>query len=153
MSVATGAESRQVQGPAPTRNQVRSIALVVDALPGGRLRLRSPFARGWSRVVATRDELNRAVNEAFTEVQIASYAQWRGQAYDLDVTAPVYHDDPETAATPIIQARSVRADVHDPAAWVPLDDGRWRSPGGKIYKPDADVVRRVRAKRKMLGLD
>lgn len=140
----------RVHGPAATRNQVRSIALRVDELPDGRLRLSSPAARGWVRIVSTRDELNRAVAQAFTEAQIASYARWRGESYDLDAVTPVYADDPDplVAAGPAFESsrRPGRSDVHDPRAWTELPDGRWRSPSGKAFGANTEAVRRVKAK-------
>lgn len=145
----------QVSGPATTRNQVRSIGLRIDALEGGKLRLSTPYARGWARTVRTRDELAAAVAEAFREVQVASYAQWRGEAYDLDVLTPVDNTDPMTAAAPHVRQnlRQDRNDVHDPRDWTPLPDGRWRAPGGKVYGAETDAVRRVVAKRRRAGLD
>lgn len=146
-------DSQRVRGPADTRNQVRSISVRIDALADGRLRISSPFARGWARTVRTRDELNRAVAEAFVEAQLASYAHWRGQGYDHDVQSPKWPDDPDPliASAAHIQARTRnghrRRDVHNPMDWVPLDDGRWRSPSGKVYGADTDAVRRVQAKR------
>ena len=143
-------DPHRVRGPADTRNQVRSVAVRIDAMGDGRLRISAPHARGWAREVRTRDELVRAVAEAFTEAQIASYPRWKGVGYDLDQLATVWRDDadPMVAAGPQFQAsRAPRADVHDPMAWTPLDDGRWRSPGGKVYGPETAVVQKVMRKR------
>jgi len=145
----------QVRGPATTRNQVRSIGVRIDALANGKLRISTPYARGWARTVRTRDELAKAIAEAFVEAQVASYAQWRGEAYDLDALTPVDNADPMTAAAPRVHQnlRQDRNDVHDPRDWTPLPDGRWRAPSGKVYGAGTDAVQRVRAKRQRAGLD
>jgi hypothetical protein len=149
-------DPQRVRGPASTRNQVRSVAVRIDAREDGSLRLSSPGVRGWARTVRTRDELVHAVSEAFTEAQVAAYARWRGEAYDLDQTATVWADDPDpmVAAAPHVQERQrgERVDIHDPRDWVPLDDGSWRSPGGRVFGADTNAVRRVIAKRRRLDL-
>jgi hypothetical protein len=134
------------------RNQVREVTIRVEAMPNGALRVSTPQARGWAVVVRTRDELVRAVQQAFTEAQVASYAQWRGESYDLDALTPVDGSCSWTAAT---HTRSFalrrRGDVYNPKDWVQLEDGTWRSPGGRVYGADTEVVRRVRAKRRTNG--
>jgi hypothetical protein len=157
MVIMSAQFDQPLRGAAPTRNQVRSVALQVDEIAPGKLRLSSPYVRGWSAVVSTRDELVRAVAAAFTEVQIASYARWRGQGYDRDVETPAWRDDgdPMVATTPRVDRsdRDGRNDVHDPRDWVPLEDGRMRAPSGKVFGANTDAVRRVRIKRQRLGLD
>jgi hypothetical protein len=125
----------------------------IDAQPGGKLRISAPAARGWARTVATRDELNRAIAEAFIETQLASYARWRGEAYDHDVLSEVDNTDPLVAAAPRIERRerTGRSDVHDPREWTPLPDGSWRSPAGRVFGAGTDAVRRVKAKRARLN--
>jgi hypothetical protein len=144
-------DPQRVRGPAATRNQVRAIGLRVDALADGSLRLSVAGARGWARRVRTQGELARAVSEAFREAQIASYARWRGESYDLDQLAPVWPDDPDplVAAAPEVRSsrRAGRSDVHDPMEWTPLDDGSWRSPSGRVFGANTSAVRRVQAKR------
>lgn len=143
-------DPQRVHGPAATRNQVRSVMVRMDALPGGKIRLSVPAARGWARTVSTPHELNRAIGEAFTEAQVASYAAWHGEAYDRDAETPVYRDDPDplVASAPRIDAqnRVGRSDIHDPRAWTPLPDGAMRSPAGRRFGPETDAVKRVRAK-------
>lgn len=142
-----------VQGPAVTRNQVRSVPVRIDAVPGG-LRVSTPLARGWAMVARTPQELARAIGAAFTEAQVASYARWRGETYELDEMTDVVAGDALAAATRTVQfRRRVRADQHNPADWSQLSDGSWRSPGGFTYRPDTAVVARVRASRRRLGLD
>lgn len=152
--IRTQAETHhpEVHGPAAVRNQVRSVMVRIDGLPGGRLRISAPSARGWARTVRTRDELVRAVSEAFTEAQLASYARWRGEAYDHDALSDVDDSDPLVASAPHIQRvmRAGRSDVHSPLDWVPLPDGRWRSPAGRVFGADTDAVKRVKAKRAKL---
>lgn len=141
-------DPQRVRGPAETRNQVRSVMVRVDALGNGRLRISTPGARGWARTVSTRDELNRAVGEAFVEAQVASYARWRGEAYDHDAMSEVDPSSPMTAAATRIERsqRVGRSDVHDPREWTPLPDGSMRSPSGRVFGADTDAVRKVRAK-------
>jgi hypothetical protein len=150
-------DPQRVHGPASTRNQVRAIVARIEALPSGKLRMSLPGARGWATVVGTRDELVRAIAQAFTEAQIASYGRWRGQGYDRDIETPVYRDDPDpliAAVTPLRGGRTPqRSDVHPPDAWTPLENGSWRSPGGRVFRSDSDAVRRVREKRRIAGID
>jgi hypothetical protein len=138
-----------VTGAAPIRNQVRVVHLRVETLASGKLRVSTPQARGWARTVHTRDELAMAIQQAFLEAQVASYATWKGEAYDLDAMTDVDESNPLTAAT---RTRNftvrTRTDVHNPDDWVPMPDGKWRSPGGRIYKADTDAVRKVLAKRR-----
>lgn len=141
-----------VTGAAPTRNQVRAVEIRVESMPDGQLRVSTPLARGWVAMVRTRDELVRAVAQAFTEAQVASYARWKGEAYDLDALTAVDNSSPLTAATRTrdftVRARS---DVYHPEDWTPLPDGSWRSPGGRVYGKDTETVRRVMAKRRRNG--
>jgi hypothetical protein len=138
-----------VTGVPPIRNQVRAVEVRMEAMPGGSLRVSTPQARGWAVVVHTRDELVRAVQRAFTEAQIASYAAWKGESYDLDALTEVDNSHPLTAAT---RTRSfevrARTDVYNPEDWTQMPDGSWRSPGGRIYGKDTDTVRKVLAKRR-----
>lgn len=138
-----------VTGAAPIRNQVRAVLLRVETLSSGQIRVSTPQARGWARTVRTRDELAMAIQQAFTEAQVASYAAWRGEAYDLDAMTEVDNTHPLAAAT---RTRDftvrARTDVHNPDDWVPMPDGRWRSPGGRLYGADTDAVRKVLAKRR-----
>lgn len=152
--IRTQAETHhpEVRGPAPVRNQVRSVMVRIDTVPGGKLRISAPGARGWARTVQTRDELVRAVGEAFTEAQLASYASFRGEAYDLDALSEIDDTDPLTASAPHVQAvrRSGRSDVHSPLDWVPLEDGSMRSPRGRVFGANTEAVKRVKAKRAKL---
>jgi hypothetical protein len=143
-----------LQGPAPTRNQVRSVPLRIDALPGGRLRVSTPLARGWAATARTPEQLAAAITAAFTEAQVATYARWCNGTYDLDELTEVQVGDPLAAPTRTqsYQHRK-RSDQHNPADWTPLSSGHWRSPSGRSYRPDATIVARVKAARRRQGID
>lgn len=140
-------------GPPAIRNQVRSVPVRIDAIPEG-LRVSTPLARGWATVARTPEQLAAAIGAAFTEAQVATYARWRGVAYDQDELTDVIPGDSLAAATKTRDfRRRERADQHDPGDWTPLSDGYWRSPAGRRYRPDAAIVVRVRRRRRELGLD
>jgi hypothetical protein len=110
---------------------------------GGRLRFTTPLARGWVRVADDPEGIAKALAEARLEVQLARYAAARGEEYDLDVDAPPSELHPLTAA---LVPRD-RGDIYDPQAWTPMPDGRWRSPSGRMFGADTQVVQRVKARR------
>lgn len=138
----------------PGGRRVQTIALQVEALEGGRLRISSPHARGWAGTAATPIELARAVQQAFAEVACASYALAHGRAYDLDQMTTHVPGDP-LAAHPqrrVRGRRTTRRKSHAPEDWVKYDDGRWRSPSGRTYREDTTAVRNVIKKRQERGL-
>jgi hypothetical protein len=152
-----------LRGPAPVAHQVREVSLRVEALGGGRLRVSTPAARGWAKVVSTRDQLTQAVSEAFVEAQIASHSAWRGERYDLDdLTEPLTNDPMAPvrpkARRPINTGRTgwgrnqQRPDMQSPEDWTKLPDGRWQSPGGKHWGPETLMVQRVVARRVKFNL-
>lgn len=134
--------------------QVRAVSLVVETLPDGAVRVSSPQARGWAGVARNPSELARVVASAFTEVQVAAYAAWQGQLYDLDELTDVDPGDPTTAlpTPPKRRNRTVRSDAQHPADWQRTEDGRWRSPGGRYYRDGCQLVERVKANRRALGI-
>jgi hypothetical protein len=135
----------QLRGPAPVPHQVRQIMVQVEQVGPGVLRLSNPQAPGWSGMASNPQQLAAVVASAFTEAQCAAVAWWRGQQYE----APTG----ERYTRPIPRRPSARRDVHDPRAWRVTPDGMWRDPGrGKLWGPDTQVVRRVRARRITLGL-
>jgi hypothetical protein len=141
-------------GPAPVHHQVRSVDVRLDVLPDGGMRVSTPQARGWAVVAAGPRQLLDALNAAFTEAQVASYARWKGEMYELDALTEVDNSDPLSAARPRgvrRRDRTERSDVHDPLDWVELGDGRWRAPYGRAYPADSEIVRKVVRKRRMLG--
>lgn len=135
-------------------HQARAVQLVVETLPDGAVRVSSPQARGWAGVARNPGELARVVASAFTEVEVAAYAAWKGQLYDLDEMTDVDPADPTTAlpTPPKRRNRTVRSDAQHPADWRRLEDGRWRSPGGRVYRPETQLVQRVMANRRALGI-
>lgn len=157
------AEPTAVRGPAPIAHQVRELHLRIEALPGGKLRVSTESARGWSMVVANSHALTAAVGQAFNEAQVAAYARAHGERYDLDeLTEPVPGDPlaperrrprrPRSSEETGWGASQRRPDTLDPADWVKLPDGRWQSPGGARWKPDSQMGQRVIARRKAAGL-
>lgn len=139
---------------APAAQRVRTIPLQVDCLPSGGYRLSSPLARGWAAVARTHGELAKAIQQAYVEVTVASYARAKGEAYDLDAMTMQVSGDPLAAMPPrrIRGARSERRQTYDVEDWTRLEDGRWRSPSGRAYREDTALVRNVRAKRDARGL-
>jgi hypothetical protein len=138
----------------PRVGRVHTIALQVEALGSGRLRLSSPHARGWAATVTTPHELALAVQQAYTEVAVASYARARGEAYDLDALTTRVPGDAlaEGKQGRKRTQRTVRRKSHNPADWSRMEDGRWLSPAGRAYREDSRVAQDVVARRKERGL-
>lgn len=157
-------ERPTVQGPAPVAHQVRSVLVQIEELSTGHLRISTPAARGWAVTVRTEHDLARAVGSAFTEAQVAAYSRWKGDAYDLDELTAALAGDPMAPPRVRPSRRDYpppgvgygpgqrRPDTSAPADWVKLEDGRWRSPGGRAYRPETDMVAKVKARRLALGL-
>jgi hypothetical protein len=141
-------------GVARSGHRVRALSLRVEMLPEGGVRVSSPQARGWAAVARTPHELAKVLARAVTEVEVASYAAWKGEVYDLDAMTDVDPDDPSTALPAPLRRRNrlTRSDARNPADWKRLDDGRWRSPGGRVYGDQTQLVQRVRANRLALGI-
>jgi hypothetical protein len=144
-------------GPAPIRNQVRSVEIRLDVLPEGGMRVSTPQARGWAVVASGPRQLLDALAGAFTEAQVASYAAWKGEIYELDALTEVDNTDPLAATVRTTRhgvyrdRRLSRRDVHAATDWTNLGNGRWRSPSGKTYREDCKTVQNVIIKRRMLG--
>lgn len=152
----------QLKGPQGT-HAVRELALRVERMPTGGMRISTPSARGWAVIARSEAELHRAVSAAFTEAQCAAYARWKGERYELDaLTEPVPGDALATPRTPPRRGRNTapvgwgklqqRPDRHPPSEWTKLEDGAWRSPGGNRYKAGTQAVEKLIARRKELGL-
>jgi hypothetical protein len=138
--------------PAPA-HRVRSLDIRLDVMPDGGMRVSTPQARGWAVVASGPRQLLGALQEAFTEAQVAAYSRWKGEPYELDALTEVDNTDP-LATTRQWQAprdRTQRTDVPSPADWTQMHDGRWRSPGGRFYRDDCETVKKVLRKRRMLG--
>jgi hypothetical protein len=133
--------------------RVRTINLQVEKLPDG-IRISTPQARGWSAHARNSVDLVRALEAAFREVSCASYARAKGAPYDLDILTTQVPGDP-LADQPRHRrrtGRAVRHHAHDPAEWTKMEDGSWRSPGGRKYNPGSAAVRNVIRKRQEHGL-
>lgn len=139
--------------PPRPRDRVRTIPLQAERLPDGTMRISSPLARGWAGVGRTPNEITRALVQAFDEVTIASYARAKSEPYDLDVMTMQVKGDP-LAGSPKARRRSpaARRAAHPPELWSMTDDGRWRSPAGRIYGADTPQVQNVLRRRAALGM-
>lgn len=136
--------------PRPTHQRVRAIALQVETLDSGRIRISSPHARGWATVARTPSQLFAAIQEAYREVTIAAYARAQGKTYDLDQLTTRVPGDPLADGAPARERvpRRTRRKSHDPANWTRMDDGRWMSPTGRAYREDSRVVQDVLTRRR-----
>jgi hypothetical protein len=143
-------------GPPQVRHQVRSVEVRLDMLPEG-MRVSTPQARGWAVIAGGPRQLLDALAAAFTEAQVASYATWKGEVYELDALTEVVQDDPLAATIRTtrhgahLDRRLSRRDVHQATDWTNMGNGRWRSPSGKTYREDCKTVQNVIMKRRMLG--
>jgi hypothetical protein len=144
-------------GPPPVLHQVKSIEVRIDVLSPGRVRVSTHQARGWAVVASGPRQLLDALQAAFTEAQLASYATWKGEPYELDELTEVDNSDPLATTRRTSRhgrhshGRTERTDIHHPGEWAKMSDGRWRSPGGRLYREECDTVQRVLRKRRMLG--
>jgi hypothetical protein len=128
------------------------VPLLIQRTPSGSLRMASPLLPGWVAITHGMAETIKALEVAIREADLARYATERGYVYDALPFVP------EQSLPPVL--RMVRRldgtwnwrAAHDPAAWTPLEDGRWRSPKGHCYRGDSQVVQRVIALRRDLGL-
>jgi hypothetical protein len=112
--------------------------------PGGTVMVfESPALPGWSVTASDPIAVARAVADAWRELEVAGYAERHGATYDLAHLAPAAAEGQPGRRWP---------DPWHPRLWEPLPDGRWRSPTGRVYRPQAAVVRRVVAWRRELGL-
>lgn len=142
--------------PPAAGQRVTTVSLTVEAQPDGRYRISSPHARGWAVVVGTPWQLAKAVTlDAFNEVSAASYARAQGEHYDLDALTERVIGDP-LAGKPAPRKRApagtrTRTAYH-PAAWSKMEDGKWRSPGGRVYGPQTRQVQGMIKRRLAQGL-
>lgn len=139
--------SGELQAVPDVPRQVTRIALTVEQLPSGRLRFSQPRLGGWAMVAASVQELGIVVRSAFREAQIGAYSDWRHHAYD-EPDAPKHRRQTLTARS----AR--RCDVYDCRLWKldPDREGVWISPKGLRFPEERQVVQRVIAARRALGL-
>ena len=137
--------------------QPQELQLVLTRRPAGGYVVTSGLLPGWAQTAQGVHGLAATVDHAWRELQIAAYARRRGVMYDL-----ARHEDREPtgpaavklgdAAHPSSHGSAKWRVMHNPADWVPLPDGRWRSPSGRVYGAGTDHVRRVIARREALGL-
>ncbi len=143
--------------PARAPHQPQAISLQVERMPTGQLRVSTAQARGWAAVAGNPMQLARVMAEAFREVQRASYARLKGEAYDLDVLTEHRPGDPLAGSQPFRVRRLGGGNQPYPAAaWSKVTgaDGvdRWRSPSGRLYRADTQAALRVVEKRRELDL-
>lgn len=144
-------------------------ALTIERTTGGGVRVTCDDAPGWCAVARTPVELHRAISEGWREADVAAYAQRAGQTYDLlahDVAAvnlslqgaqlPIDVDEQHAAIAAVVSTAMTPGELpkrSNSLAWTPEPDGRWRSPSGRIYGPQTQVVQRVIAQRAEMGVD
>lgn len=140
--------------PPPRPGQrVRAIPLQAEIMPGGGIRISSPMARGWAGHARTAVELVQAMQQAFTEVEVAAYSRAHGQYYDQDrLTMHVAGDSLAGERKERHRGAAQRRAAHPPEAWSMLDDGSWRSPGGRRYPANSPQVQRVISKLEAKGI-
>jgi hypothetical protein len=126
--------------------QVRIIDVRVEQLDDGRWKVTQPRVPAWGAVVRSPGELAAALRRGFTESQVAAHSQWRGTAYDA--AAITYKRNRPTARS------RKRCDVYSADMWLldPDRPGVWISPKGFRYPEERQVVQRVMAARKSMGL-
>lgn len=169
MRVPTTTVGPGLPGPAATRHQPREIDVRIRSLPGGRLRVSSPHARGWAVIARNETQLAQAIGTAFLENAVAAYAKWHRQRYDLDkLTSPDDPTEPRVAGArggsvtgqgrpvssePISYGRgaAVRPDASHPAHWTLNDDGTYTSPAGRTYR-DPKFIAALEVKRAKFNL-
>lgn len=144
-------------------------ALTIERTTSGGVRVTCDAAPGWTAVARTPIELHRAITEGWREADVAAYAQRAGETYDLlahdraavdlslqGMQLPVDVDEQRAMVADVITAAHTPGDLPkraDPLAWTPEPDGTWRSPSGRIYGPQTQVVQRVIAHRAEMGVD
>lgn len=109
----------------------------MEQLPDNRWKfslLKAPDA-AW--VASRPHEVTQAIRSAFTEAQIAAYADWRNTVYDGAVVGYKRH-------RPTARSRK-RCDVYSADMWKrdPNDPAIWISPKGLRFPEGRQVVQRV----------
>lgn len=143
-------------------------ALTVERTTSGGVRVTCPDAPGWAATARTPMELAHAITAGWREADVASYAQQRGQMYDLrahDLAATELSvegvqlpaDDAEREEMVLALSSSARgpgatSKRADPLSWQPQPNGTWMSPSGRTYGATTQVVQRVVALRQEMGV-
>lgn len=136
-----------LQGPPEgVSRQVRIIDVRVEQLDDGRWKVTQPRVPTWGAVVRSPGELAAALRRGFTESQVAAHSFWRGSLYDAAVVD-------YKRSRPKARSRK-RCDVYLATEWRlhPEEPNVWVSPKGFKYPEDRQVVQRVMAARKQMGL-
>lgn len=143
-------------------------ALTVERMTSGGVRVTCPEAPGWARTARTPIELAHALTEGWQEAEVASYAQQRGQTYDLlahdraalelatdGLQLPADPGEREELVEQVANAARLPGATSkraDPLAWTPQSNGSWLSPSGRCYGATTQVVQRVLALRQEMGI-
>lgn len=139
---------RRVEPPAPAQFRV---PVILEQLPSGRIRLSTPVLPDWHRAAQGSQQIARAVhdliNAAVTEAQIRQYRARRHA-----IKHAIHNDRRATTGASYQRfvgpdGRTVRRVGHNPHSWTEQPDGSWRSPSGRTYRKDSQVVARVKARQ------
>jgi hypothetical protein len=150
---------------------VGTLMFAVTRHPSGGLRFTMPQFPDWAATACSPHEIARALDLAWTEVDIAAYARSRGtvrdvQAYDdrLDHTRRPTRllrsvQDPAPEPRPQLLATVERREAEEAAQrriitygaeelqrarlWTINYDGTWTSPYGRVFKATSEHVRRI----------
>lgn len=125
--------------------QVKRITVVVEQLDNGLLRMSMPKAPGWIVAGKTPVEVVQMLRAAFREATVASYSDWKDTVYDHPAAPQLRRHKPRSRG-------KRRSDVYAPDTWMVDDRGYWISPGGHRYPESRQVIQRVMAARKAMGL-
>ena len=128
---------------APT-GVLRHLQLHVKILDSGALVVSTPQARERADTVRGPEQLWSAVQMAMVRARMAGHAQWCQPAPQEQV--PRLREGVSWS-----KHAAARPDVTDTAAWTPLPDGSWLSPGGKRYR-SMRLIAGIVARRERLGL-
>lgn len=149
--------------PARHAHEPIELRLLVRRTDDGGLAVRTPVTPGWCMVAKTPQQLALVIEQAWAEVAIAAYARLRGVLYDLAqheecIPAAAFAATPphpneldnlieQTVDEVTAARRRKHPKTHAPEDWRELEDGRWLSPGGRVYQPTSKTVARVAAAR------
>jgi len=101
----------------------------------------------------TPQQLAHVIASAAVEVQIAGYAMARRVPYDLDQMTSQVAGDPLAGGRPArTRQRTTRRKSYAVEAWTKMEDGRWLSPSGRLYRSDSRAVQNVIRKRQEKGI-
>lgn len=152
---------------------VERITVTIERLPAGGLRFTMPGWDDWCAVGHGPFEIARAIDAAWVEADIATYARARGTIRDVEVwddlldhtrrPATDGHTDPDPDSPPrrrhlrAVQAEEARAararviatqgsrELRRAREWSRRADGMWCSPAGRWFHADSEHARRVAA--------